>query len=368
MRLSYEQLESIKDKFGVDRIWSYSRLNSFVQYPWQYRMTYLEKVGYGNSIYGHLGNVSHDIIQDMYEGKHKYEDMAELFDEAILDWRLNHSELKFINKKVEDGYIENVRDYFKNTEVIPYDVTNESPVCIHFYDEKRDEDIVFVGYLDSEYVDDEGFFNIVDYKTSSRSGFSGKQLKEKSQQLALYAIGINQFRGIPLDKIRLRFDMMKYYEVRFMQKNGKQGKTIQERNSWVKGVQKRANRKLAELGYDPLEVDDMMEIAILNNSLDSLPKEVQEMFTLHNYYIDVQITEEDAEELKQFVCDTVAEIKEREKGDWVETFPEPKIDASNEFYFTQLASHLLKHHEGYQAQKEMEKGMASEDDLLALFE
>lgn len=368
MRLNYNQLEGIKEKFGVDRIWSYSRISSFVQHPWEYRMTYLEKVGRGQNVYGYLGNVCHDIIQDAYEGKHKFKEMPDLFDEAIMDWRLNYPELKFMNKNVEDGYIKNVRDYFENTEIIPYEIVNEKSVCIHIHDEKRDEDIVLVGYIDSEYTDDDGYFNILDYKTSSRSGFSGKQLKEKSQQLGLYAIGVSQFRGIPLEKIRLRFDMMKYYEIRFMQKNGKLGKTIQERSKWVQGVHKRVNRKLAELEYDPLEVDDMMEIAIMNNNLDNLPKEVQDMFTLHNYYIDVQITEEEAEELKQFVCDTVADIREREKGDWEKEFPEPVIDRSNSFYFEQLAPHLLKHHKSYQAQMEMQKGIASEEDLLSLFQ
>lgn len=332
-------------------------------------MTYLEKIGRGSNCWSHFGSISHDIIQGMYEGKHKYEDMVKLFDEAIIDWRVNHSHLKFMNKKVEDGYIDNMREYFRTTEVIPYELTNETAICAHLHDEKRDKDHVFIGYVDSEYVDDDGIFNIVDYKSSSISGFTGKKLKENSRQLLLYAIGINQFRDIPLENIRLRFDMMKYYEVRFLQKNGKIGKSKQERAHWVKGMTKRIQRELFDLDYDPIESDEMMEIAIMNNNLDNLPEEVQKKFTLHNLYIDVDVTEEDAEELKQSLIDTIADIEEREKGNWEEEFPEPKIHAGNRFYFEQLAPHLLKHMPMYQEEQNMLNPTedVSDDDLLSLF-
>lgn len=368
-RLSYEQLEGIKEKFDVDRIWSYSRLSTFIDEPWIYRKQYLEKVGNPDNVYSYWGTIAHDLIQGMYEGEHTYEEMSDILESKIIEWRTTRSDLKFMNQKVEDGYIKNLQDYFKNTEVIPYEVTNEKPVCVHIYDKERKENIALIGYIDSEYVDDEGYFNIVDFKTSSNSGFSGKKLKEKARQLSLYAIGVNQFRGIPFEKIRLRFDMMKYYEVRFMQKNGKIGKSKQERSKWVQGMTKRIQKELFDLDYDPLESDEMMEIAILNNNLDNLPKEVQEKFTLHNLYIDVQITEDEAEELKQFVCDTVADIKEREKGDWDETFPEPLINASNNFYFNQLAPHLLKHHKRYQEEQKLLRPTeeVEDDDLLALF-
>lgn len=369
MRLKHEQLEMIKEKFGVKNIWSYSRVNSFLNEPFEYRMTYLEKIGRGQSVYGHLGTACHDIIQDHTDGKYPYDKMVDKFDEAILDWRMNHSELKFVSQKVEDGYIKNVRNYFETTEIIPYDITNEAAVCIHLKDEKRDKQHVFVGYMDAEYVDDEGIFNIVDYKTSSKSGFSGKKLKESSRQLLLYAIGINQFRGIPLENIRLRFDMMKYYEIRFMLKNGKMSKTVQERASWVSAITKRIQRALLDLDYDPIESDEMMEIASMNNNLDNMPKEIQDMFTLHNYYIDVDASEEDANELKELFCDTIADIEERENGVWEEEFPEPIIHNGNRFYFEQLASHLLPHMPRYQEEKKMLEARegVQDEDLLSLF-
>lgn len=368
MRLSREQRQVIMDRFNVGRLWSFSRLNSYLNEPWEYRMNYLERVERGENIYTYFGTVSHDIIQEHYEGKHSYSDMIDIFENNLIDWRTNHSELKFVSKKVEDGYIENLRDYFKNTEVIPYKVKNETPICAQFPVEGGD-DIVFIGYVDSEYIDDDGVLNIVDYKTSSKSGFSGKKLKEKARQLTLYAMGIHQFRGIPYEKIRLRFDMMKYYEVHYLQKNGKYAKSKQERYTWVSGMTKKIQKELADLGYDPIEVDEMVEMSVLENSISNLPQEVQDKFSLHNCYIDVQITQEDADELEELVRETVAEINRKEKGDWKEEFPEPKIDASNRFYFEQLASHLLKYHKRYQEEKKMFKPEVEveDDELLNMF-
>ena len=218
MRLGYEERKMIMDRFGVDKLWSYSRLSTYLNSAWEYRMLYLEKKPRTDNVYTVWGQISHDIIQGMYEGEYEYEEMIEEFDKRTLDWRINGTH-KFMNESVEAGYIKNLQDYFQTTEKVPYEVKNEKPVCIHIKDEERDKDIVFIGYVDSEYVDEDGILNIVDYKTSSKSGFSGSSLKEHSRQLMLYAIGINQFRKIPFDKIRLRFDMMKYYNVEYIQKN-----------------------------------------------------------------------------------------------------------------------------------------------------
>lgn len=370
VRLSREQREGIMSKFGVETLHSFSRISTYWNMPWEYYLVYLKKIPRNfSNIYSHWGLISHDLIQDYYDGKYPYEKMSELLEEHIIDWRTNHSHLKFMNKKIEDGYIENLRDYFKTTETIPYDIKNETAVCIHFPVEGDEEDIVFIGYIDSEYVDDDGVLNIVDYKTSSISGFTGKKLKEKARQLSLYAIGINQFRGIPFDKIRLRFDMMKYYEVRYLQKNGKTAKSKKERSKWVEGVLKKLQKELAALDYDPIEVDDLLEMSVLNNSIKNLPQEVQDKFSLHNCYIDVTITKDEAKELEKLMRDTVAEIREKEKGDWEIEFPEPKIDYSNKFYLEQLAPHLLKYHQRFQEEQKMLKPEVEveDDDLLAMF-
>jgi len=372
LRLSKKQRQFVMDRFNVDRLWSYSRFSTYLEQPWEYRLAYLEKVPRGENIYTYWGTIAHDIIQDFYDGKHEYSDMIGILEEKIMDWKLERQDLKFMSSNVESGYIDNLKDYFTTTEVIKHEIRNETPVCIHFKDEERDRDIVFIGYADSEYTDENGITHIVDYKTSSKTGFSGASLKAHARQLMLYAIGFHQVRGIPYDKINLRFDMMKYYEVGYQQKNGKIGKSKQERRSWVAGSIKKIRKDLMELGYDPIEVDEMCEEAILENNISNMPQEVQDKFTLNNCYIDVSITEEEANQLEKFVVDVVDEILRKEEMDWEEAFPAPIIDASNSFYFEQLAPHLLQYHKEYQNKqslmKKAKESSLTDDDLLAMFE
>ncbi len=87
---------------------------------------------------------------------------------------------------------------------------------------------VFVGYIDTEYIDKEGNVVLVDYKSSSKSSFSKSKLPEKSMQLMLYSIGIHQQENIPYEKIKARFDMMKYVTVHYKQENGKWNTSVQE--------------------------------------------------------------------------------------------------------------------------------------------
>lgn len=353
MRLSKEVLEGLKVRFGVDKLWSYSRVSTYLEHPWEYRIVYIEKLTRSSNVYTYFGTICHDIIQDMYDGKHKFEDMEVKFNNALVEWRTNDTGYKFMNNNIERGYIDNLDLYFKETEVIPYKIKNETPVCVQFKG-TRDQNIIFIGYIDSEYIDDNGIFHIVDYKTSSKSGFSGKKLADASKQLKLYAIGIHQTRGIPYDQINLRYDLMKYVEVGYLQKNGKWKYSKQERAKWVKSQENRLRTLLLENGCDPFEIDSEIETAIETNSIKHMPESIKNQFTLGNCYIDVQISEKEAQELEKLLVKTVEEIEEKEAMDDLDVaFPEEKIDASNEFYYTQLSPQVLKFNKGYQDQQKM---------------
>lgn len=373
-RLSYEQLELLKEKYGVKKIWSYSRWNSFFEHPWIYRMHYLEGVKSEDSIYTHFGTISHTIMEDFYEGKIEYEDMIKVFKKEAVDWKKNSS-LKFMSENVEIGYIRNLVDYFGNTEVIPYEVEVEKPVVIKMRDEENDKNVLFVGYADGVYRDtDNDLTYILDFKTSSKSGFSGKGLVEKSRQLKLYAIGIHQMTGVPYEELRCRFDMQKYYEVWHHSENAKGetkiSKSKQERMNWVSAMTKKLSKDLAKLDYDPFEVDEMVEECVQNNNLKTLPEEVQNKYELHNCYIDVGITEEEAEEMMKMMVSVCNEAEEKEKLDWDASFPEPKILGTNDqFFYETLNAHLLPYAKEYQRNLAMLKGRVEDtDDLLALFE
>lgn len=375
-RLTREQTQKLIEMYGVDRLWSYSRFNSYLEDPWRYAMLYIKKVKNEQNVYSHWGTVSHDLVQGYYDGEHSYEDMIRIFDEKVMEYNLDPDALKFPSEKVRDGYFKNLRVYFQNTEIIPHKVKNEQAVLIPLYDKKREEDVVFVGYIDSMYVDEDGVTNIIDFKTSSKGSFTGRKLVDTARQLKLYCIGIHKTQGIPYENIRMRFDLMKYYDVQYKQKNGKIGSSKQERASWVSTQLSKLRKDLFELGYDPFEVDAILEESVENNSIKNLPQEVQDKFNLANCWVDITIDSEEADELEELVCDVVAEIKEKEalaiKEGFDVAFPEPEINASNRFFYENLAPNLLKHHEGYKNEQAIlnarEGNSVTDDFLLNMFE
>lgn len=366
MRLGRKELNHLKEKFNVDRIWSYSRLSTYYSQPWVYRMTYLEpeRVRTTN-IYSIMGGKVHDIIQDFQEGKTKQEDMSDAFENLIMEWRLDDGGHKFISDKVERSYVNNLANYFKNTQKIPYEVFNEKPLYINFKD-AEDNNIVFIGYMDSFFKDEDENYHILDYKSSSKGDYTGKKLKSHSQQLQLYAIGVHQLYNVPYDKIKLEFDMMKYYKVSYLQKNGKWKDSIQERESWVISQEKKLRTLLSQNDVEIFEIDRLIANANSLNNIDEMPDYVKDKFILKPCYIEAEINEDIAKEIEDFAVSTVAECTQKEKGNWEEEFPEPIIDEGNRFYFEQLAPQMLKHHKGYQEAKAMNRNGSVDMSLDAL--
>lgn len=370
MRLGREQLEFVKKKFNVDRLWSYSRLSTFVERPWDYRMTYLEKDRIRtDNIYTYFGTICHDIVQDCQDGKFPREKMIERFEDALIQWRLHDTQYKFMSEKVERNYIDNLSDYFRNSPLIPYQVENEKPVCVNFQKEDK-KNLTFIGYIDSIFTDGEKWY-IMDYKTSSKGDYTGAKLKAHSRQLLLYAIGIHQVKGIPYEDIICRFDMMKYYKVAYLQKNGKWKESIQERSTWVSSQEKKIRGLLSENDLSVFEIDALVGESNVANNLDAMPEYVKERFKISNCYIDVPVEEEAVTKLESFIIESVSECERKEAGDWEEEFPEPVIDEGNKFYYTVLAPQLLKVHKGYQEGLKYQGGNKTDeqiDDIASLFD
>jgi hypothetical protein len=237
--------------------------------------------------------------------------------------------------------------------------------------------------VDTSFVDDEGVLHLVDTKSSSISGFSGKKLKEKSRQLMLYAIGIHQMKKIPYDKITLEFNMCKYLNVSYLQENGKwSNPSAKERRKWVESQDKRIRKLLQREDKDVWEIEMIMDKVFKDNSLESLSKDVKERFKTSDCIIPVSISEKEARDLNDFLVDSCIEIERLEelaKTDMELAFPEPPLEdilEKDSYYYRVLAPQLLKYHKAYQEnrmliERDEEEGAdesyESEDLLASLF-
>lgn len=384
-RLNYKQLEIIKEKFGVDKLWSYSKVSTYIQCHWLHKLKYIDKIksNISDSCYTYFGTIAHDNIQGFYDKEHEYSDMINIFNDKVLQWQLeDNPQLRFPSDNERDNYIENLRHYFTNTEIVPFNVVNEQPVLAVF---EGKEKYVFQGYIDSNYKDENGDLIIVDYKTSSISGFTGKKLIDKSKQLIIYAIGMNQFHKIPFNKMKIRYDMMKYLNISYKLKNGNTKVTKAERRLWVAHIanqirkdledvskqieklekdiaklQRKINMKkttpeeaegysveigeiereikeLQQYDFDTIQINDMLEESIGNNNLDNMPQFIKDKYKLSNCYIDIELTEDLINEIKSELVSVLNEIIEKSKEEDLEgAFNRPRIDNSESYYCTNL--------------------------------
>lgn len=347
MRLTKDQLNRLEKKYNVDRIWSFSRLGTWHNCPAEYYHKYfLHEPLSSSNAYTYWGTIAHDLVESVADGELEPSLASKKWEEAVDEWRKDPDALQFDTTKIKRGYLNNLKLYFNDIEGPKeigslQQIKNEKPVMVKLG--KRENGLpkyVFVGYIDTFAKDSDGAV-LIDYKTSSKSGFTGTKLEEKSLQLMLYAIGIHQTMGIPYDKIECRFDMMKYCEVHFKQENGKWKTSVQERCNWVSKMSKKFTTKLKKLGYDSDRIEEMVSLAAMSNDISNLPQEVQDQFKICTYYIELDVNEESCQQVAKLVterCDKIVEFEglpKYEQEGWLSIHS--RYDEKN-YYDTHLCS------------------------------
>lgn len=309
-RLTLEQLDKIKKKYGVERLYSWSRVHCYQTSPFEYLLKYIkhEKEDRADCIYTYAGGLAHDLIEKFYDGRIKYDDMLGEFEDGWMMGR-DISQLKFDrndeehDKKLADKYYENLQHFFKNHVPLKHKAHLEKFITIKIGDS------VLNGYIDCCFKDDDDYWNIVDWKTSSI--YKGKKAEGESGQLVLYAIGMNQ-RGVPLDKIRICWDFLKYCDVQYEQANGATKHRQVERCKLGESLQTNAKMWLKKLGYED-DADDYLKELLDANDICVLPEDVQEKYVISDCFVYVPLTQELVERWINEVIDTIKEIEERER-------------------------------------------------------
>lgn len=304
MRLTKVQLEEIKNEYGVDKLWSWSRVSSWHTSKYDWFLHYVLKTPPDRTdcIYGQEGSYSHDIIEKFYNHEIDYDDMINEFEDSwnmsrnILGLKFNRND----NEKdisIGDRYYQNLKLFFKNHIPLKYDITTEDFAIIQF------DDIVLQGYIDAWYKDEIGDYHIVDWKSSTI--YTGNTLQEKSGQLVCYAMSFMN-KGIPLHKIHLHFNFLKYCTITYEQANGKIKEMNVERRLLGEKLQTPCKMWLKKFGYNP---DDYLPQVIDTMDVKCLPQEVQDKFQIKDCYIEVPFDKDTIKYWKDYIINTVNDIE-----------------------------------------------------------
>ena len=364
-RLSYEELEKIKKKHGVTRLWSWSKVNTYMTSKFEYLLKYILKSQEDrcDSCYTTLGTICHDTLEKFYEGKIKYEDMIDDYNDGfttaitIADLKFNRSD-EDKNKSIGEKYNENLVHFFNNHTVYKNKLLVEKPIIFVIGGN------VFVGYIDGLYKDDEEFVYPLDFKTSSI--YTGKTLEENSGQLIGYAIGLNQL-GIPLEKIKPHFNFLKYCTIKYQLKKGDIKYRNVERCKIGESLQSNAKMWLKEFGYEP---DEYLKQMLDTNSIECLPDEVKAKYEITDCHVPVELNEKIVEKWTNHIATTIQDIELREK-DYEETkalecfWDDEESVKAQSYYFANLCAYSASKHLPYKAYLEKFEAAQKGEDMFS---
>ena len=348
-RKTKEELEAIKKEYNCETLYSWSRYNCYKNSSYEYLLNYIkrEKQTRENA-YGLTGNIAHDTLERFYDGSIEYDEMISEFNAGFLNVEM--SGLKFDrsdddkNEKIANKYLACVRHFFKNHQIIPYNLVLEEYLII------KVGKYIFGGYFDALHKDDEGYYTITDWKTSTI--YSGKKIDELKGQLVLYAEGLVQ-KGIPIDKLKIRWAFLKYLNVTMPLKNGKTRTSVAERHIWFSKIKNNAKMWLKDMDeYTDQEIEDMLDYSLEFNTIDNLPKEIQDLYTIEDCYVYADFNQEEIDKLKEELISTLDEI-EKKTEEYNKTKDDnvfwEEITDRDSYYFANLCGYGAGAHKPYAA-------------------
>lgn len=351
-------------KENCNRLWSWSKIHCFKISPYEYYLKYVKKIkeDIANSIYVVTGGISHDILERHYLGELPYEKMIDDFEDGWIT-AVDIADMKFDrnspekNDKISQKYYENLQHFFRNHTPLKY-----KPMLEQFVKIKVGGNL-FQGYIDVCFKDDDGNVHIMDWKTSSI--YKGKKAEEECGQLVLYALGLRQ-NGIPMDKIKICWNFLKYVSIQYEQKNGAIKTREVERCKIGESLQANAKTWLKAGGYD---VDEYLKLLLDTNSIECLPEDIQKKYVISDCYVYVDLTDKLIDKWQTEIINVIKDIELREK-DYKETGndkvfwdTEDSVKAQS-YYFSTLCGYSPTLHLPYKEYLEKIEAAANGEDTF----
>lgn len=298
-------------------LFSISKVNTVNQCLYETYRTYIKKDRGKNGIYGIMGSKIHDKLEEITNGKATEVELLPTLQEEL-------SELDMLN-------IDFPKDFKGGTSIRDNWIADMTHCCKHFVKPsgnftteelviyKINDDRYMQGYIDLIRHNKDDSISIYDWKTSS--DFKSKDLLHNGRQLVFYALAKEQ-EGFKVKNVA--WIMLKYVEVSFMGKARVNSKKetlltkVYNRGKLVKELYPYLETDLNKLGIDEVEADILLDNALDTNSLNRLPKEIQDKYTIKPYVKKYKITEELKQETLKYINNMadIFESKSDNENEW----------------------------------------------------
>jgi hypothetical protein len=324
VREKNKELQNLFD--NGEKVYSISKLNTFNNCQYEYWNTYIKRNKGLTNIYSELGTILHDGIQNSYINDINISKCQEEFYKKIDECELLG--IKFPDTNIKESFIANINYFFDNYKKLNKNIITEKFILFQI------QDYWIQMYIDAIVPDDDGrTLNIIDWKTSSK--FSGQKKIEAGRQLLIYKLGIESKTNKTVSKVM--WNMLKYCNVCYAQKNGKVKKSMQERRKWVSSIANRLKDDLSQIEIDEFESEMMINYAVNNNTIEKLPQEIRKKYWVEDAFIEYEINEDNLKEIENYVISTIHEIES--KIDLEDEWKPVEINDETSYYCNVLCNH-----------------------------
>jgi RecB family exonuclease len=172
-------------------VWSFSRLNSFLQCPHQFKTQYIDCEKGIQNFFAEYGSHCHDILEKFSKNEAEIYELANIYQNTFrenINFTAPPNKFVDLNKSYYDSGLE----YFENFEGFgDYEIVGvEKAVSFKI------NNIKVKGYIDLLLKDKEGNLHIVDHKSSDPKSAKSEKAMEYWKQMTLYSIGVFEEYGV----------------------------------------------------------------------------------------------------------------------------------------------------------------------------
>ena len=218
---------------------SYSQLSMFSECPHKRKLNYIDKLRVSEpSIHLLFGTAMHETIQSWLQVMYNdsatkanemdlngllLEEMTKEYKKTMAIYGIKFTTRSEMNEFYDDGI--QILDFLKKNRSAYFSTRNMKLVGVElpiYYPVSDDSEIMMKGFLDLVFEDSDGNIEIWDIKTSTKAWNKWQKAdKTKTAQLVLYKKFFSEQYGYPLDRIQVRYFIVKrklWEEAMFAQK------------------------------------------------------------------------------------------------------------------------------------------------------
>lgn len=297
-RVLDSRLKALYDK-GI-KVYSFSKANTIHDCLYCAYLTYILHNKGTPNCYSIMGTKVHDTLQALMENKATEKDLlpalqSELDDIDMLN--ITFPKDRHGNDSIKDKWVADMTDFCKTFKKPKGKFQTEQLVLLPLSNNRY-----LQGYIDLIQFHNDKEISIYDWKTSSQ--FTNKNVKEHGRQLVLYAMA-KEYEGYKIHNVG--WIMLKYITVKY---NGKarinskkeilQIKVI-ERSQIISVLYDVIYNKLLNAGYDKIEAEYYLQQASQAKSIEILPNNIKNQFSIKPYIRYYELTDEIKQEAMDYM-------------------------------------------------------------------